>query len=110
MLKSVIIATFALAAASAAQAQSTQVPTVKISVAGIDAQSSSGARIVLHRIQAAAGKVCGGEPGRDLDRRASYDPCVQEVTTRTVAGMNNPRLSALFDKKAEPATRLASAR
>jgi UrcA family protein len=110
MLKHIIIAAFALAAASAAQAQSNDIPAVKVSVAGIDSQSASGARILLQRIQAAAGQVCGGAPSQVLDRKRIYEPCVQEVTARTVAGMNNPRLAALINGKAEPAAKLASAR
>ncbi len=110
MFKQIIIATFALAAASAAHAQSAEIPSVKVSVAGIDSQSTSGARILLQRIETAAGKVCGGEPSQVLDRKRIYKPCVHEVTARTVASMNNPRLAALFDNKAAPAPKLASAR
>ena len=110
MLKIIAIATFALAAASAAQAQSNDVQTVRISVAGIDTQSPRGARIVMQRIEAAAAKVCGAEPTRDLARMRMYEPCIQEVTARTVAGLNNPHLASLVDQSAQPAAKLASSR
>jgi UrcA family protein len=110
MFKQIIIATFALVAASSAQAQSSEIPTVKVSVAGIDTQSSSGARILLQRITTAAGKVCGGEPSQVLDRKQVYQPCVHDVTAHTVAGLNNPRLAALFDGRSAPTAKLASAR
>lgn len=110
MFKQVIIAAVALAAASAAHAQSADIPTVKVSVAGIDTQSSSGARILLQRIEMAAGKVCGGEPSQVLDQKRIYKPCVHDVTARTVASLNNPRLAAIFENKSAPAAKLASAR
>jgi UrcA family protein len=110
MLKQITIAAFALAAAASAQAQATDIPTVKVSVAGIDTQSSSGARILLQRIETAAGQVCGGPPSQVLDRQRIYEPCVRDVTARTVAGLNNPRLAALINSKAAPAAKLASAR
>lgn len=110
MFKQIFIATVALAAATAAHAQSIDIPTVKVSVAGIDTQSTSGASILLQRIEMAAGKVCGGEPSQVLDRKRVYEPCVHDVTARTVTGLNNPRLAALFDNTAAPAAKLASAR
>lgn len=110
MFKQFIIAAVALAAASAAHAQSADLPTAKVSVAGIDTQSSSGARILLQRIQTAAGTVCGGVPSQVLDRQRVYRPCVADVTARTVAGLNYPRLTALLDKNAAPSAKLASAR
>jgi len=110
MLKHIIIATFAVAAASAAHAQSSEIQTVKVSVAGLNAQSPSGARIVLQRIESAARKVCGAEPTRDLARSRLYDPCVEEVIARTVAGQDNPTLAALINRTAPSPAKLASAR
>ena len=114
MLKQVIIASFALASVAgipaAAQAQSHDIPSVTVSVAGLDTHSTSGARIMLQRIQSAAEKVCGGEPSVLLDRKMKFQPCVNEVTQRTVAGLNNPSLTAQLNKPAAPSTKVASAR
>jgi UrcA family protein len=111
MLKQLIIASFALATVAAvpaaAQAQTSDVLSVTVSYAGIDANSPGGAQILLRRISSAAEKVCGGEPSNALDRSMKFRPCVQEVTQRTVAGMNNPRLSALVNKSA-PTSKVAS--
>ncbi len=101
MLKQIIVASFAfatIAAAPAALAQPSDVLSVTVSYAGIDATSPGGAEILLRRITSAAEKVCGGEPSNPLDRSMKFKPCVDEVTQRTVAGMNNPRLAALVNK------------
>ena len=116
MLKLIITSAFAasllVAVTSPAQAQVSEVPTVKISVAGIDANSDSGARIILQRIHNAAAKVCGGVPNRPLDRLLKFEPCVQGVTQNTVARLSNPRLTAMLGGKAASpsATELASTR
>ncbi|HEY2358736.1 MAG TPA: UrcA family protein [Phenylobacterium sp.] len=116
MFRQIITSAFAasllLAAASTAEAQVSDVPSAKVSVAGIDTNSTEGAAIVLRRIRNAAGEVCGGEPSRQLDRQEKFKPCVQDVTQRTVSKLNNPHLTAmLHDEYAQPTTtRLASTR
>ena len=66
---------------------------------------------MLQRIKFAAKKVCGGDPSLALDRQMKFKPCVDEVTQRTVAGMDNARLTALLNKAepAAPQTRIARA-
>jgi UrcA family protein len=116
MLKQIIIASLAAAAAigaaSSAQAQTpaSDIQSVTVSVAGLDMRSDSGARILLQRIETAAGKVCGGEPTLALDRKQQFQPCVRKVTARTVSGLNYPRLAALIDGNLAPSAKLASAR
>jgi len=110
MLKQLIIASLAIASVAATSAQAQDVRSVRISVAGIDMQSESGARVVLQRIKAAAGTVCGPAPIL-LDRALRYEPCVRDVTQRTVAGLNNRVLTAALTHSgvdAQPA-KLASA-
>ncbi len=80
---------------------------MRVSVAGIDSHSEIGARVILRRIQSAAARVCGPAPIL-LDRIRLYEPCVRDVTERTVAGLNNPVLTAMMSNEA-PA-RLASAK
>jgi len=114
MLKQLIIASIAIAAvtATAAQAQVSDVPTVKISMAGLDTKSDSGAHIMLQRITFAAETVCGPLPSSMLDRQQKYAPCVREVTQRTVSELNIPRLTALLTNGniAGPQSKLASAK
>lgn len=114
MLKQLTIASLALAAvaaAPAARAQASDLPSVTVSMAGIDANSDSGARIMLQRIKNAAGQVCGGQPSLALDRQQKFDPCVREVTLRTVSGLHNARVTALLNKEAPqtPKAQIASA-
>jgi UrcA family protein len=112
MLKQLFIASFAIAsissiAATSAQAQETQ--SVKVSVAGVDTRSPEGARIMLQRIQAAAGTICGPAPSKGMDRLTQYDPCVRTVTQATVNGLHNPVLTAELNGGKHPA-QLASAK
>lgn len=114
MLKQLTISSLALAAlamAPSAQAQTPDpaLPSVTVSFKGIDTRSESGAQIMLRRIQQAAGEVCGGEPSNPLDRQMKFEPCVGQVTQRTVDGMNNAKLSAVWSKEigAPPATQVA---
>ena len=109
MFKHLIIASFALVSvASAAQAQDSDIRTVKVSIAGIDTHSQGGALVMLHRIKFAAAAVCGAEPSRPMDRLVRYEPCVDGVTQRTVASVNNPYLTALVGKRPVAERQLAS--
>jgi UrcA family protein len=117
MLKQSIVSSLTVAlamaafAAPAAHAQSAQAPSITVSVGGIDAKTEGGARIVLQRIKNAAGQVCGGQPDAPLDRLMTFQPCVEEVTQRTVAGLGNVQLTALLEKNGAPRLQsVASAR
>ena len=98
-----------LAGASAASAQSTEIATVKVSVAGLNFGSPAGAKIILRRIRNAAAKVCGPEPTAPLDRMNHFQPCVKTATDRAVASMHDPLLTALNGGSASSSV-LASAR
>jgi UrcA family protein len=111
MLKQLLIASLAIASvAGAVQAQPSDTSSVKVSIAGIDTHSESGARVMLQRITVAAGSVCGPAPSNLMDRYAQYDPCVRGVTRATVAGLNNPYLTALLTKGRASPSELASAK
>lgn len=106
MFKQLIIASLAIASAAATSAQAQDFRTVKVSIAGIDTRSDSGARIMLQRIKSAAGTICGPAPSNGMDRLNQYDPCVRTVTQATVNGLGNPVLTALLTPakaKARPA-------
>jgi UrcA family protein len=112
MLKQLVIASLAIASVAAGSAQAQEARSVKISIAGIDTHSTSGAVIMLQRIKFAAGSVCGPVPSDPMDRHVQYERCVRDVTQHTVDGLNNPFLTALANggKSSEPQARLASAR
>jgi UrcA family protein len=112
MLKQLIISSLAFAAVAAAPsayAQDASLPSVKVSFNGIDTRSEAGAQIMLRRIKLAAGQVCGGEPSIALDRQMKFQPCVEQVTQRTVDGLNNSKLAAAWNKEtgAPAATQVA---
>jgi UrcA family protein len=111
MFKQLIVASIVTASlAGAARAQESDIRTVTVSIAGINTHSQSGATVMLQRIKVAAGTVCGPAPSNGLDRRFQYDPCVTGVTQRTVAGLNNPVLTALLNTDVAQMRKLASAR
>ena len=100
MLKQILITSLLFAAAAPmAHAESSQLPSVTVSMAGVDAHSDAGAQIMLRRIKAAAGKVCGDAPSAALDRLQKFQPCVREVTQRTVSDLNTPTLTAAWNKE-----------
>jgi UrcA family protein len=112
MFKQVLIASLAIASFAATSAQAQETRSVKVSVAGIDTRSDSGARIVLQRIKTAASAVCGPMPSDAIDRLEQYGPCVRLVTEQTVAGLHSPSLTALLTtgKAGAHEAKLASAR
>ena len=110
MLKQLIIVSLAIASVAATSAQAQETRSVKVSVAGLDTRSESGARIMLQRIQAAAGTICGPAPSNGIDRLKQYDPCVRTVTQATVNGLGNPVLAAVLTQGKARSAQLASAK
>jgi UrcA family protein len=110
MLKQLIIASLAITSVVATSAQAQEARSVRISIAGIDTHSESGARVILQRVKFAARTVCGPVPSH-LERYKQYEPCVRDVTQRTVAGLDNPLLTAMLtqDEVGAHQAKLASA-
>ena len=109
MLKQFILASLAIATVAATSAKAQEPRSVRISIAGVDTRTESGARAILQRVKFAAGTVCGHTPIH-LERYREYDPCVREVIQRTVASLQNPLISAmLIDGRGAPQDRLARA-
>ena len=110
MFKQLTIASLALAAliaAPSAQAQATEGRSIKVSVEGIDLNSTRGAQVVLQRIEHAASEICFGAGRQSLKDYMHSGACVQDVTKTTVERMNSPRLTALLDGES---SQVASAR
>jgi UrcA family protein len=102
--KFVEIAAFATLAtaglASSAAAQTTgdpwEVRSQRVSYRDLNINDEAGARILLARVRHAAGNVCGPDEFVGLtDGRRQFARCVEEATTRAVAALNNPTVSAL---------------
>ena len=92
----IAIGLLALSGASASAQPALDEVKVKISYAGLDINTESGARTLLKRIENAAGEVCGGEPSNRIDRFQKFRPCVKDVVQRTVSGINSPTLTAVY--------------
>lgn len=99
MIKQFILASLAIAAVAATSAKAQEPRSVRISIGGVDTHSERGARVILQRVKFAAGTVCGHTPIH-LERYKEYDPCVREVIQRTVAGLQNPLLTAMLTNEA----------
>lgn len=110
MLKQLIIASLAIAALAATSAQAEEARSVRISIAGLDTHSESGARVILRRVKFAAGTVCGPAPVH-VEPYKPYKTCVRDVTKRTVASLNSPLLTAMLTEGGlgTPNGKLASA-
>jgi UrcA family protein len=79
--------------------------------ADLNLNTDADAKVLLRRIQAAAGHQCGGEPNAlELSRVRIYNGCVDAAVTETVARINNPRLTALASPSPASSTTLAQGR
>lgn len=56
-----------------------------------------GADAMMRRLNAAAAKVCGGQPdSRELRERMAFRACLREAVSGAVREVNAPLLTALF--------------
>jgi UrcA family protein len=71
----------------------------------LNLSSDADAKVLLRRIQSAAGHACGGKPDLvELSRMRVFNICVGASVDETVARLGNPRLSALNDQSRPPTT------
>jgi UrcA family protein len=101
-------AALALSAASAFAAPAApDGDSFKISVRSADLNlgADADAKVLLRRIQSAAGHACGGKPDLvELSRMRVFKLCVGASVDETVARIGNPRLTALNDQSRPPTT------
>ena len=71
-------------------------PAVTVKYSDLNIGSRADARVLLGRLQAAAGTACGGAPDiRQLGRLASFDACRRSAVARAVAAVDSPMLTAM---------------
>jgi UrcA family protein len=95
-------ATFFLAGAitlcalqATARAADDGLPKQTVSYADLDISKPAGAKVLYHRIKAAANEVCGYSVSGDMgSSRRQYD-CVQATIDKAVKDVDSPALSAL---------------
>jgi len=87
-----------------ASAQSIDAPiSVSVPYADLDIGHASGARVLLQRIQSASIRACGGEPDiRGLRERAAFDQCRKVTTSKAVAQVASPMLTAMAEHDLPP--------
>jgi len=89
---------FGAAGAASAQSTADANPSVTVRLTDVDLSSKDGALAAMHRIEAAADTVCGGEPAvREWTRRASYDQCRSTAIKGAVAAVGRTVLSQVAD-------------
>ena len=98
-----ILAASAIAIPAAAQ-PADQTVSIRVSYADLDIGHSAGAKVLLHRLQAAAVQACGGMPDvRVLAQVAAFDRCRREAVGRAVAQIDSPTLDAAANRRGRDA-------
>ncbi len=97
---SIIVAATVLAGASQAQTASQFAPAGKetaVTYADLDLSREAGAQILIQRMRAAAAKVCGPAPDlRQMEMHRVYVACVNDTLQRSVASVNAPVVTSLY--------------
>ena len=102
-LGALVLAASALGGHATAQSID-QAASVTVSYADLDIDRSAGATVLLHRLEAAAVKACGGMPDvRLLAQVAAFERCRRESVSRAVAQINSPMLNAAATRRGSPA-------
>ena len=101
MTKSIFITAIAAAiiaaAAPAFAAPISETNSITVSAAGLDLNSSTGARTMLVMLHSASMRLCGAAPAIvDLNGTANWNACVSETLTRAVAQVNAPLVTVAF--------------
>lgn len=92
-LAAVLIAAPALAAAA-------PLPTISVTLEGVNVQTDKGAKVALKRIGRAAREACASTPTGTRIRAVDHD-CVNDLVAQAVQQLNAPRVTALHESKAE---------
>ena len=92
-----LIAAAALMAAAAPAMAADETQGFTVSTSGLDLQSASGAKIMLSRIQAAAGQYCGSSPvAADLGATAAWRSCVKTNVAHAVTQLKAPMVTVAY--------------
>jgi UrcA family protein len=84
------------AAYSPAVAQTHDRRQETISVKGLDLNSREGVMLFMHRLDAAAAKVCGPRPDfRELEQSDAFNTCVLQAKGDAIAHLNNAQVNAV---------------
>lgn len=91
--------------AMSAQAQSRDLSTttsLEVFYGDLNLSHPMGAETLMRRLNAAAVKVCGGEPSaRELREKAAFRTCLRDAVADAVREVNAPLLTLLFGQYPE---------
>jgi UrcA family protein len=90
---------------ASARAADAGLPTQRVSYADLDISKPAGAKVLYHRIVAAANRVCGFDGSRDMATMRWVQTCTAHAIDNAVRDVDSPALSAL---RPGNATHLAS--
>jgi UrcA family protein len=98
-----LVAVGAFAAAGLAQAQTgAETDTMTVRIDDLNLASAHGAAIALRRVDQAAQAFCGEPRWHDLGRIQASGKCRTEMTGKAVVRIAAPRVTALYEKTAQP--------
>ena len=92
----VIAGCIVAAAAGAADAVPSDVPSLTVHFADLDITTEQGAHALYRRIQSAARFVCPSADSRELERSERSRACQEQAIARAVQAVSSPRLAALY--------------
>lgn len=100
---SLLVVLFASTGVSAAQATS-EVPTARVSLAGLDLAQRQGVELLYARIRSAARQVCAPVAASESYPFAQLaeQRCIDNATARAVSRVNSPMLTAIQRHEASP--------
>jgi UrcA family protein len=79
-------------------------PGVKVRYADLDLTTAAGAKVMLGRIRMAAKEACGwAPPNNDLAAQPIFRQCVGGATSRAVATLDSPLVTAMNTPEVTPA-------
>jgi UrcA family protein len=98
MTRTVLCAVIGASMAMAATTAWAEDGQMRVKVSDLNVATTAGAQTALARIRWNAGLFCDAGPGmKSLERRATVDRCVTEMTRKSVTQLNAPLVTALLD-------------
>ena len=92
-----LLAATCLLASGMSQAGSPDTNAMKVSSAGLNLNSDTGAHSMLKRLTIAADQVCGGANAEfDALHAAVYHACYKETLSNAVRAMNQPMVTHVY--------------
>lgn len=73
----------------------------RVSYAGLDLSSVTGAQILLRRLKSAAEQVCEPFEGQRLEQKYRWRECYERALANAVRQVNHPQVTMLYEASAK---------